>query len=325
MDLKLPVRLRRLSVCLATLFTISACSTAPVVPTQTGKPAPAAGEPAAAATATTKKPSRTSRYSAPAPKKKTSLPEIQAPLEADSVAAVAETNTYPEKTVEKTTKSTGVDKATVTVSVPDPVTDTIAKAAEVPAKQPIIEKPANENQSTVTVSVPAASKTAPVTQAKPLQIPAPAPAPKVSVTLESLPLTINGWVIDRSPMADDTCSLSSKPVTIEDGAGGTPVRVVFGNDSVALETRSNIDLSYENSKLQIGDIIFGFDSVRTETVALIAGSPSEMRKALNTAKMATVELGFWPSWPKTTTHQAQIPTSGFDVVESAWEKCNQLL
>lgn len=158
-------------------------------------------------------------------------------------------------------------------------------------------------------------------------VPAPVePEPLTAdIKLEDLPVKVQNWLVDRPPAGQSDCLLKTSPLQIEDGAGGTPLVLEFNKDSLVVSTRSNIDLTYENSQITIGEDAYVFESLDNETNAVIRNELPRVINALDKARIASVTLGFWPSWPKTTLYELQVPVAGFSQAYHAWQSCNRLL
>ena len=188
---------------------------------------------------------------------------------------------------------------------PEPVSD-----ARKPIKQQPLAAPTDEPAPAPEKATPAPVEPEPLT---------------AEITLEDLPVKVQNWLVDRPPAGQSDCLLKTSPMQIEDGAGGTPLVLEFNKDSLVVATRSNIDLTYENSQITIGDDAYAFEFLDNETNAVIRNGLPRVINALDNARIASVTLGFWPSWPKTTLYELQVPVAGFTQAYHAWQSCNRLL
>ena len=199
---------------------------------------------------------------------------------------------------------------------PAPVSKRRQPSAETPQASP-------KKQPKPPVAAPVKRPAPPSQKALPVHV-KPEPI-TIEVTLENLPTRIRHWILDRPPTGETTCILKTPPLQMEDGAGGTPVTLQLTENALVVFTRSNIDLTYEDSRISIGEYTFTFDAVDNDTNAIIRQAYPGVIKALDNAKLVSVALGFWPTWPKTTLYQLQVPVEGFSQAYQAWQSCNKLL
>lgn len=144
-------------------------------------------------------------------------------------------------------------------------------------------------------------------------------------SLESLPLNLNNWVVDKPPYSENRCTLKSKPVSIKDGAGGTTVTVVVDESRVTILTKSDIDLSYDNTGVVIGSDTFGYDAINKDTNAYIENNVHRLIDKMKANDSAEIVLGFWPTWPQTNTYTANLDISKAALALKALDHCNTLL
>lgn len=165
--------------------------------------------------------------------------------------------------------------------------------------------------------------------------PAPLPAPATPVvpsqeqaftplqfTLDQLPITIqNTWVLSSS---QSHCKLQTRPVKMDDGAGSTPVFLELTDEAWIIATKSDIDLSYQNTGLFLDNgVHIPLETLVKDTNIAISAQKSALTDGLKTASTLQVTLGFWPTWPVSETHTHTLPVAHFPQALAAWETCNQ--
>ena len=155
------------------------------------------------------------------------------------------------------------------------------------------------------------------------EVPAPLPAPAaIEFALDQLPLTIgNTWVLSSN---QDSCSLQTVPVSMDDGAGKTPVVLRLGKDSWTVDTKSDIDMTYPDTGLFLSNgVHISLESVVKDTKISISKQKQQLTNALKTSESVRVALGFWPTWPMSETQSQTISVANFPQALAAWETCNQ--
>ncbi|MBA56106.1 MAG: hypothetical protein CMK89_16770 [Pseudomonadales bacterium] len=149
------------------------------------------------------------------------------------------------------------------------------------------------------------------------QIPTP-----IEFTLDQLPITIgNSWVLSSN---QDSCSLQTVPVTMNDGTGTTPLSLRLSKDSWIVETKSDIDMTYPDTGLFLSNgIHIPLESIVKDTKISISKQKQQLTNALKASDSVRVALGFWPTWPMTETQSQTISVANFPQALAAWETCNQ--
>lgn len=150
------------------------------------------------------------------------------------------------------------------------------------------------------------------------------------VELEKLPLAVNpNWTLDsgRDPVSKrDRCFLRSTTQRIEDGQGGSKISLIVTGDTLRVATRSNIDLSYKGTGLQVDSkATFPLQGLFGETDVLFDKRVNEIKQQMLSGSSVTVTLGFWPTWPVTQAYSAQFPISGYATASAALGTCDRLM
>lgn len=149
-------------------------------------------------------------------------------------------------------------------------------------------------------------------------------APISSFNLEQLPMTFNQWSLDI--IGSDKCILTSTPIPMQDGQGGTKVVAEITDMTLVLKTRSMIDDSYKNTGIQINDNQqLPIERLYSESAILYSKQYADIMTKMRQEGVLTVSLGFWPTWPVTQTYQASINLKGFNQAFETLQRCRQEL
>ncbi|OUS29945.1 hypothetical protein A9Q99_07750 [Gammaproteobacteria bacterium 45_16_T64] len=307
---------------LASSFTLAACSTAPAPVTPPKPPSQtktnivkssvkSSAKPTPKKTVTQTKQPVVSAKPAPAPTKKTTT---------TSTVKVATSQKVP--TPKKVAKPKKVTTKPLTTkraaqSIPKPV-------------KPSIKAPKETVQKTAPTPIKPLPKVAAPTEpansiGKETNI-SPSPALQMEVTLDSLPMNIGAWTLDRSSQSAQQCSLVSQKNAMPDGQGVTPIYLEITRNDAILFTKSNIDLSYPDSGLFIDQkkqASLG-DLYTPTSVTFSAQYPSLINTLKNNANIE-FRLGFWPSWPITQTYSTTLMTTNLPQALTALATCNNIL
>lgn len=146
----------------------------------------------------------------------------------------------------------------------------------------------------------------------------------IEVTLESLPITINGeWVLTAT---GDTCTLSTVSIRFDDGQGISKLQLVFTSEYWLIKTQSDIDLSYSGTGLKVDEeIYFPLDQLVRESDLKFTKDYAAMTQAFMAGKKLHITLGFWPTWPVTETKTIDVPLQHFARAHRAWKQCLSLI
>ena len=97
-------------------------------------------------------------------------------------------------------------------------------------------------------------------------------------------------------------------------------------DTLRVDTRSNIDLSYENTGLQIdSQAAFPLPGLFGETDVLFKEQYNEIMQQFRSGSSVTVTIGFWPTWPVTRAYSASFAIDGFATANEALQTCEGLV
>ena len=121
------------------------------------------------------------------------------------------------------------------------------------------------------------------------------------------------------------CLLESIQQEVDDGQTTTPVKLVYNGGQFLVTTKSNIDLTYPKVGLVVDkEHEFTIDSLVKETVASFETRVDEIKQVFISGKQATISLGFWPTWPQSTTRVVNFSLIGFTSALRRFEKCKAL-
>ena len=204
---------------------------------------------------------------------------------------------------------------------------TKAKPSKTAKKSPPIKtKPIITKKKLASITTTAQKTEA--TKATPKQKPTAAliTPTEVGVSLEALPITIGPWTLSESQSLSNQCSLVSVTSNMPDGQGNTPVYLEITQQHIILHTKSNIDTSYTETGVFIGQQkVAPIEKLRTPTSALFDSSYKSLVNTMESHPSLEIKVGFWPSWPVTQAYTATLKTGRFKTAYDALKKCNHML
>ena len=150
-----------------------------------------------------------------------------------------------------------------------------------------------------------------------------------TVTLESLPMTFgNQWTLDRAPnpiSGKTECILTSESVNIFDGYEQTDVQLYLTSGAIFAKTQSNIDLSYPETGLRVDSSgLRAFEKVAKLTNAVISSDVDGVLASMVPGQQVVVRLGFWPTWPMTSTREVIFQLEGFPEALRGLQACEEM-
>ncbi|HHJ35618.1 MAG TPA: hypothetical protein ENJ87_07620 [Gammaproteobacteria bacterium] len=120
------------------------------------------------------------------------------------------------------------------------------------------------------------------------------------------------------------CLMISATKTTDDGQTTTPVYLIYNGTAFVARTKSNIDLSYEGSGLRVGlRNTHDIDRLLKKSSAVFDTQAGIIRDEFIRGIKATLTLGFWPTWPKTSSHKITFDLRGFTRTYEAFKHCQQ--
>lgn len=157
----------------------------------------------------------------------------------------------------------------------------------------------------------------------------PSAGERLSLTLESLPISFGAiWQLDRAPnpvTGKTQCLLSSKAQNIFDGYEKTNVQIYIAADGVYVRTDSNVDLSYPETGLRVDQgRLRPFDRVIKKNHVALTSDLGSVFANLGSAREVTVRLGFWPTWPVTSTREINFRLEHFADAIQALRACDKM-
>lgn len=131
----------------------------------------------------------------------------------------------------------------------------------------------------------------------------------------------------RDPVSGrERCFLRSGTLRIDDGQGGSDISLVFTQDTLRVHTRSNVDLGYEGTGLQVdAETPFPLQRLFRETDVVFSERINDLKRQFGSGSSATVTLGFWPTWPVTQAYSARFAIGGYAAASAALQTCDKLL
>ena len=294
------------------LFFISACSSPQQKPTNTPQtPSPTSVTPPSPAITKTTQP-----LLVPTPY----IPKPSQPKIAPVKKAVATAKPVQKKASVPSTPSTKTKPSKTAKKSPSIKTKPITTKKKLASITPTTKK----------VSKPAPVKKPKTTESTPKQKPKPTAAlitpTEISVSLEALPLTIGPWTLSESRSLSNQCSLVSITHNMPDGQGNTPVYLEITQQHIILHTKSNIDTSYTDTGVFIGQQkVAPIEKLRTPTSVLFDSSYKSLVNTMKNHSSLEIKVGFWPSWPITQAYATTLKTGHFKTAYNALKKCNHML
>ena len=146
------------------------------------------------------------------------------------------------------------------------------------------------------------------------------------VELESLPLNIGkNWLLSRNAESNMKCALSYRKVSMSDGQGGTQVVLRILKDRIIFKSEANIDNSYEQTGISIDNMKqLPIETLLNEFSISYEQQYKKIIKDMISAKIMTLSLGFWPTWPVTKTHSVNFSLDDFSSAQKALISCIKL-
>ncbi len=137
--------------------------------------------------------------------------------------------------------------------------------------------------------------------------------------------SIDNWkvIFSEGPASrKKTCLMTSKTLTMQDGQTGTPVYLIYNGNIFFAKTHSNIDISYSGTGLKIdGHTQHPISVLYRKTNAAFTSHPLKIRNEFITGLDAELTLGFWPSWPKTSSFSVHFDLREFSNTYKRFLNC----
>jgi len=151
----------------------------------------------------------------------------------------------------------------------------------------------------------------------------------INISLDNLPLKLaDGWALDQRlerNSGKQKCMILSKPKSFYDGYDNSKIKITILMDSLLIRSDSNIDLSYQNSGIVIGNnSLIKFDKLLTENVVNVKQGFDQLKTQLKNSEKLTVKLGFWPTWPKTQLQNINFKFIDFSQAYQQLKQCDSL-
>lgn len=132
-------------------------------------------------------------------------------------------------------------------------------------------------------------------------------------------------VLAEDPFSSQTaCLLVSAEKQSDDGQATTAVSLVYNGNLFMAKTESNIDLSYADLGLQVGNKKpHTIDRLHRKTSAVFETQAPQIRDEFIKGLKASLRLGFWPSWPTTRSYVIEFDLRGFTQAYEAFVQCQK--
>ena len=244
--------------------------------------------------------------------------ELQPPVDPKPSPVIAEPASQEQLEAEPEEKAGDAEITEVVPTEPEPISETNVlegaaseQDAELASYDPDVEDPTS------------GMKMAMIEEPLPPTVREPDPATMV-FDEEHLPVEFDGgWVLDkRSSLVDGKieCLILSPWAAIFDGYDKTEIQIQVADATVAVRSKSNLDSSYEQQGLVVdGGELFTFESSLVNEQTTYTKGP--VQAAMANGRTLGVAIGFWPTWPVTTTQHTSIDLFGFPQAYEALRAC----
>jgi hypothetical protein len=151
-------------------------------------------------------------------------------------------------------------------------------------------------------------------------------APKYAVDLAKLPLMIGShWTLRRDDVNNRQCVLSYRSLAMDDGQGETPVFIIVTEDEVLFKTKSNIDMTYKQTGVTIDEHSqMPIEKLYNDFSISYKANYQTLVERMEAGEQVVLTLGFWPSWPITTTRSINVALGEFSAAQQALKTCLKL-
>ena len=219
---------------------------------------------------------------------------------------------------------------------PEPVKDRKSKSdtATVAATKPV--KSTQRKTETATAKTPSVQSDEPVTKIRPETTASSAQkkaeTDKIEVaiatpTLTDKPKSKNNkleWEVRRALRFGGSCVLESNKIDFFDGHDNTGLMFRVVNDELYLLTKSNIDISFKDIGVQVGDNAFMHaERVVDDQNVVIKNELPALITQLRKTKQARIQLRFWPTYPATQTYSEVVNLDGLVSAYDEYQSCKR--
>lgn len=132
------------------------------------------------------------------------------------------------------------------------------------------------------------------------------------------------WEVRRALKFGGKCVLESNKLDFFDGYDNTGLKFRILDDELYLLTRSNIDMSFKDVGVQVGNNqILLADKVVDDQIVLIKNELPAFITQLRKKQEARIQLRFWPTYPATQTYSEDIKMDGFLSAYAEYQECTR--
>ena len=132
------------------------------------------------------------------------------------------------------------------------------------------------------------------------------------------------WEVDHRIQFGGKCVLESNKIDFFDGYDNTGLTFRVLDDQLYLLTKSNIDMSFHDVGLQVGNNAFlHADSVVSDQNVVIAREMPKLLTQLRKTSETRVQLRFWPSYPATQAYSEVVTLDGFIPAYESYKDCQR--
>ena len=143
--------------------------------------------------------------------------------------------------------------------------------------------------------------------------------------LASPPDAAAEWTVRAEPAPPGRkagCVLESERQTLPDGYQKTWAQIVVDRESIRVTSASKLDPGDADIGLVVDDESFvPADEVTGERTAVFTTRHDALIEDFKRGLAVRVQLRFWPTWPKTSTHSATFSLIGFTRTHARLADC----
>jgi hypothetical protein len=133
------------------------------------------------------------------------------------------------------------------------------------------------------------------------------------------------WTVRPEPAAagrTGRCVMQSERQSLPDGYQTTWAQIVVDDQSVRVVSASELDAGDGDLGLAVDEgTLIRADEVSGKKTAVFTGHYATLVDEFKRGLKARVQLRFWPTWPKTTTHSATFSLIGFTRAHAQLADC----
>jgi hypothetical protein len=148
----------------------------------------------------------------------------------------------------------------------------------------------------------------------------------ISAIIASILLTVGPvaataeWTVKPEP--GKGCILESSPASLPDGCQTTTARIRVDGKAVSVSSPSAFDGGFNDIGIAVDqDPMIAMDKLADPRTAVFESRYAALVDQFKRGLTARVQLRFWPTWPATGIHSANVSLLGFTRAHARLEEC----